>query len=284
EDGKTSGVVTHQVDSLRQFQILRSTQPTDGSQKDSEKEPARTDKMLLVGALDFTDAPPLPGTGEEVKEIAALSKSNGISALLLTGAKGNKPAVLADLPGCAYVHFATHGYFDAGNSSAKSNIAQSPTSRVRSFRETDETDEAIAAQNILLRSGLLLSASKSTDKNSVGTSSRLTALEVLNVDLSKCTVVALSACETGRGEQVTGQGVIGLRASVIAAGARNVLMSLWKVDDRATAKLMKLFYSNLWQKNESPSAALRDAQDELRRDPAFADPFYWAAWIIVGDS
>jgi CHAT domain-containing protein len=80
-------------------------------------------------------------------------------------------------------------------------------------------------------------------------------------------LAVLSACETGLGDVAGGEGVLGLQRAFHIAGARNVVASLWKVEDRATAVLMKHFYTNLWQKNLPPIEALRQAQLYVYRHP-----------------
>ena len=77
----------------------------------------------------------------------------------------------------------------------------------------------------------------------------------------------LSACDTGLGDVAGGEGVFGLQRAFHIAGAHNVVASLWKVDDQATAALMELFYHNLWIKNLPPIEALRQAQLAIYRHP-----------------
>src|SRR5579885_3255622 len=112
----------------------------------------------------------------------------------------------------------------------------------------------------------------------------LTAEEMVGLDLGRAELMTLSACETGLGEQATGQGVLGLRASIMAAGARSIVMSLWKVPDESTLKLMQEFYTNLWVKKLPRIEALKKAQEAVRNEPyeRFASPIYWAAWVLVG--
>jgi CHAT domain-containing protein len=80
-------------------------------------------------------------------------------------------------------------------------------------------------------------------------------------------LVVLSACETGLGDVAGGEGVFGLQRAFHLAGARSVVASLWKVDDRATAALMALFYEQLWTKTMPPVIALQRAQLALYRHP-----------------
>jgi CHAT domain-containing protein len=96
-------------------------------------------------------------------------------------------------------------------------------------------------------------------------------------------LVVLSACQTGLGKNVRGEGVIGLTRGFMYAGAASVVASLWKVDDEATAELMKLFYQNMFEKGMTPAAALREAQNEFRHHPVWNAPYYWAGFTLQGD-
>ena len=96
-------------------------------------------------------------------------------------------------------------------------------------------------------------------------------------------LVVLSACRTGLGKEVRGEGLIGLTRGFMYAGASSVVASLWKVDDEATAELMKYFYANMLQKGMRPAEALRAAQNTLRQDPQWASPHYWAGFTLQGE-
>jgi CHAT domain-containing protein len=96
-------------------------------------------------------------------------------------------------------------------------------------------------------------------------------------------LVVLSACNTALGKEVKGEGLIGLTRGFMYSGARGVVASLWKVDDDATAELMKHFYAGLFQKGLTPAAALRDAQLALRSQKRWRSPYYWAAFVIQGE-
>ena len=110
----------------------------------------------------------------------------------------------------------------------------------------------------------------------------LSVHEILDMDLSADLVVA-SACDSGRGELVEGEGVLGLTRAFMIAGASQVVVSLWKVDDAATGALMAHFYARL-AAGDRTSVALAAAQRHLRgiRDGAWAHPRYWAAWVCWG--
>jgi CHAT domain-containing protein len=96
-------------------------------------------------------------------------------------------------------------------------------------------------------------------------------------------LVVLSACQTGLGKDVKGEGLIGLTRGFMYAGASGVVASLWKVDDDATAELMKHFYDGLFKRDLTPAAALREAQLTLRKDKRWQNPYFWAGFVIQGD-
>lgn len=100
----------------------------------------------------------------------------------------------------------------------------------------------------------------------------------LNADL-----VVLSACETALGKEVKGEGIIGLTRGFMFAGASSVAASLWQVEDRATADLMKRFYQGMLRENLTPSNALRQAQISMLKEKNSAHPFYWAGFTLQGD-
>ncbi|HEY7214102.1 MAG TPA: CHAT domain-containing protein [Thermoanaerobaculia bacterium] len=96
-------------------------------------------------------------------------------------------------------------------------------------------------------------------------------------------LVVLSACETALGQEVRGEGLIGLTRAFFVAGARRVLVSLWPVEDRATAELMRRFYRELLHNHRSPAAALQAAQNSLRQEPGWKARYYWAGFVLQGD-
>jgi CHAT domain-containing protein len=100
----------------------------------------------------------------------------------------------------------------------------------------------------------------------------------LNADL-----VVLSACETALGREVRGEGLIGLTQGFMYAGARRLLVSLWRVDDRATGALMARFYKHMLVDGLEPAAALGRAQASIATEPRWRDPFFWGAFVLLGD-
>ena len=161
------------------------------------------------------------------------------------------------LPGSRYVHLATHGFF----------VPQPGTDQF-----------GVQTWIAQLQSGLIVAPPPSSGQTS---DQYLTAEEIGRLDLRGTELVVLSACESGRGSIQSGQGMVGLQQSFISAGAKGVISSLWKVDDLATAELMRLFYYYLWRENTNPSEALRRAQQALRANSQFAPSGYWAAFTFT---
>lgn len=145
-----------------------------------------------------------------------------------------------------YIHFATHGYLDS-----------------------DRPD----------LSAVLLSL---VDEKGEPQDGFLRAHEVYNLDLP-AELVVLSACQTGLGKEIKGEGLVGLTRGFMYAGARRVLVSLWNVNDKATAELMQRFYRRMLRDNQSPAAALRLAQVEMWQQKQWQSPYYWAAFTMQGE-
>jgi len=110
----------------------------------------------------------------------------------------------------------------------------------------------------------------------------LTATDIFNLRLN-ADLVVLSGCRTALGQELRGEGLVGLSRGFMYAGAPRVVSSLWRVDDAATAQLMKRFYHGLLKQGLPAAAALRAAQAELMRRPRFRHPFYWSAFQLQGE-
>jgi CHAT domain-containing protein len=155
-----------------------------------------------------------------------------------------------------YIHFATHGYF--------------PPSAPE-------------------KSGIVLSL---YDKNKTPINGYLGLAEVYNLKLQS-DVVTLSACHTGRGEVVKGEGMVGIARGFMYAGAPRVVSTLWAIDDESPTWFMQQFYDGLLNKGLPAAAALKRAQLRmLGQDPEFVgpkpkkewkNPYYWAGYILTGE-
>jgi CHAT domain-containing protein/Tfp pilus assembly protein PilF len=106
--------------------------------------------------------------------------------------------------------------------------------------------------------------------------------EIYNLQLN-ADLVVLSACESGLGKEIKGEGLIGLTRGFMYAGAPRVVASLWTVDDYATAELMKLFYQRMLKDGLPAGAALRAAQLEFSGDKRWASPYFWAGFVLLGE-
>jgi CHAT domain-containing protein len=96
-------------------------------------------------------------------------------------------------------------------------------------------------------------------------------------------LIVLSACKTGLGQLLKGEGLIGLTRGFMHAGSPRVVASLWRVEDLGTAELMKRFYQHMARGNMAPPSALRQAQIELLRSKRWNSPYFWAGFVLQGE-
>src|SRR5262249_46791108 len=158
-----------------------------------------------------------------------------------------------------YLLVATHGFFLPEPEQKEPPDLEG----IRSLRMLRFRPDAVTA-NPALRSGLAFAGA---NRAAVGRgTSFLTAFEASELDLRRVDLAVLSACETGRGQVKSGEGVLGLQRAFQLAGARTAVTSLWKVDDLATQALMTRFHRNLWKERLGKLEALREAQLWLVND------------------
>jgi len=189
--------------------------------------------------------PRLLFTQEESRRIAALVPER--LRLDATGFRATRAMAMSpELQQYRYLHFATHGWLDS------------------------ETPE---------RSSLVLSLidSQGRDQDGFLRSSDISGLK-FTADL-----VTLSACQTGLGKQIAGEGMIGLTRSFLHAGAARVVVSYWNVNDEATADLMGAFYQQILKHGQRPAAALRSAQLAMLRGKRWSSPYFWAPFTLLGE-
>jgi CHAT domain-containing protein len=185
----------------------------------------------------------------------------------------NEPMLRAHLPGSRYVHLATHGFFADEKFRSMFRLTDDQERLYGGQRDLVTAQRAtVTARNPLILSGVVLAGANLPPHTNdlglpTGDDGILTAEEVVSLNLRGTELVVLSACETGLGRTGGGEGVFGLQRAFHLAGARNVLASLWKVDDQATAAQMKLFYQKLWVEQKTPLQALREAQLHVYRNP-----------------
>jgi CHAT domain-containing protein/tetratricopeptide (TPR) repeat protein len=128
-------------------------------------------------------------------------------------------------------------------------------------------------------SGVVLSL---LDENGETQNGFLRLNDIFNLNLP-AELVVLSACETGLGENIRGEGLVGLTRGFMYAGARRVVVSLWAVNDLATSEVMAKFYQKMLNEEQNPVVALREAQLEMWNSENRQSPYYWAAFTIQGD-
>ena len=189
--------------------------------------------------------PRLPFTRQEATRLLALTPM--ASSFQAMDFQANRETVLkGDLSQYRYVHFATHGVLDSERPGLSS---------------------------------LVLSMVNAQGKPQDGF---LRANDIYNLKLP-AELVVLSACQTGLGKEIKGEGLVGLTRGFMYAGAARVVVSLWSVNDKATAELMTKFYQKMLKQGERPAAALRAAQVEMWRQKQWQSPYYWAAFTMQGE-
>ena len=222
----------------------------------------------------------LPGTEKEAKDIAQIFTDRQQAVHLFDGLHGTEES-LKRLSGSGktILHIATHGFY-ADNAA--------PTARafnLLGLLAANDRTTVSAEDKMLSRNGLLFAGANTALRNGPVPDNRddgiLTALELSGLDFRGMELVVLSACQTGLGE-VTGEGVFGLQRGFKKAGAQTLMMSLWKVDDRATQLLMTAFYRNLLA-GKDKRTAFTEAQHYLRTtdNGKYNAPQYWAAFIML---
>jgi tetratricopeptide (TPR) repeat protein/CHAT domain-containing protein len=193
----------------------------------------------------------LPGTAAETEAIRQ-AFGGGEAVLALQGANATESALRGALAGKRYVHLATHGLVDESRGSLFAALALTPPAKA-----TADDDGFLQLHEIY-------------------------QLRIPDVELA-----VLSACETNLGTSVGSEGVFALSRGFLAAGARRVIASQWSVEDRSTADLIGRFFREVAAADTHGRAAnfavaLRNAKREIRRNPAWAHPYFWAAFVITG--
>jgi CHAT domain-containing protein len=184
-------------------------------------------------------------TGTEAKKILALiPETQRLQALDFNASRAT--ATDPNLAQYEIIHLATHGLLDPINPEL---------------------------------SGIVLSLYDQKGKSQDGF---LRLHDIFNLNLP-AELVVLSACETGLGKDVRGEGLVGLTRGFMYAGSRRVVVSLWSVNDVATSEVMAKFYQKMLQEGQNPVSALRAAQLEMWKSQQWQSPYYWAAFTIQGD-
>jgi CHAT domain-containing protein len=240
---KTIAVIADPVFNATDLRVARNK--GDGESTPSKIKVSEGELFRSASGVGLAMFSRLPFSRKEADEIAALvPEANRMIALDFAA---NKETVQSRaLNQFQAVHFATHGLLNS------------------------ERPEL---------SGLVFSL---LDENGNPRDGFLRLHEIYNLRLA-ADLVVLSACQTALGRDVKGEGLIGLTRGFMYAGASRVVAGLWRVDDRATAQLMRHFYKSMLSEQAKPSAALRKAQLTLLNDKRWASPYYWAPFVIQGE-
>jgi len=195
--------------------------------------------------MSIATFPRLPFTRREADAISSIAPKGDVTEDLDFDAS-KATALSAQLKDYRIVHFATHGLLN------------------------NEHPEL---------SGLVFSL---VDKQGNEQDGFLRMLDIYNMELN-ADLVVLSACQTALGKEIGEEGLIGLTRGFMYAGAPRVVASLWKVDDEATAELMKKFYEGMLRDHQTPAQALRSAQQWMRTQKPWQAPYYWAGFVLQGE-
>lgn len=189
--------------------------------------------------------PRLPFTRQEANRIIGLAGAkDSMEALDFRASLAT--ATSAEMRRYRYLHFATHGYLNS-----------------------EQPDLSAIVLDLV-------------DQNGRPQPGFLRVNDIYNLKLP-ADLVVLSACETGLGKEIRGEGIVGLTRGFMYAGVPRVIVSLWSVNDRATEELMATFYQKLLQEKLTPAAALREAQLAMVKSSQWSAPYFWAAFVQQGE-
>ncbi|CCQ69688.1 hypothetical protein CWATWH0402_3461 [Crocosphaera watsonii WH 0402] len=215
------------------------------------QKPNQTSNIVsnLERSLKSVDRPrPIPrldGTREEAENILSLVPSEQTTKAL--DFEANRTFVMnGGLNDYQIIHFATHGFLSSDSPEL---------------------------------SGIVLSL---VDENGSEQNGFLRLNDIYDLELN-AELVVLSACQTGLGEEIRGEGLVGLTRGFMYAGVPSLVVSLWDVNDLGTSRLMSRFYENYLSEKMTPAAALRAAQIEMWKQEKWRSPYYWSAFTLQGD-
>lgn len=238
---------------MKDDERVKTTKDQNATSVEKTTAPSQSakERQLIKAAQDTGMAngrfyvPRLPGTRREAEQIVAMV-STAERRLALDFAASRDTATSAALSQYRYVHLSTHGLLNSVHPELSGLV----------FSLVNERGEP--------QDGFLL------------------AHEIFNLKLPAEAVV-LSACETGIGKDIKGEGLVSLTRGFMYAGAPRVVVSLWGVSDLATTELMVRFYQEMLKEGMPPAAALRAAQLSLVNNKRWASPYYWAPFTLQGE-
>lgn len=231
------------------FTALTLGNPSYGVPSGAELAEENTRSVVLRSHLT-----PLPFTGRESRQVEEVLNQAGVKTVRLVETEATEGNVRREVRGRGIIHLACHGFADQAHGNLFGSLALS----IGQNGASDPGDDGF-----------------------------LTLGEIYDLDLRGCELAILSACQTNYGPEQEGEGVWTLSRGFLVAGARRVVASNWVVDDAATAQLVTQFCAELAQRLEADrehayAEALLAAKRQVRSQPRWAAPFYWASMVVVG--
>lgn len=236
--------------------------PKTSDTSDATPQPLR--RRASVRPASFA---PLPASARELDALSEVFRDpdDDEALIVLRGEAATKAALFERCGDVQWLHVASHGYASVERASPLA---------------LDDFSREIRGLSPRVLCGLALAGADAPQSATDRSRGILSGEELCGLDLSKCRLATLSACDTSVGVQRAGLGIASLQSSLRMAGARSTLTSLWKVDDAATAELMASFYRRVVDDGATPAEALRQAKKALRERRA--PPRDWAGWVLTG--
>jgi CHAT domain-containing protein len=269
------------------FGPRRAEAAAPGAKSDGHTRSAVDARLVRACAGAPLDFEPLAGSRLEVQQIARVwitASGSSDSVRVLSGAEAREDLFARYAPGARVLHLATHGFFlDTGCSEhvpGTRAVGGLSVARPAGFDQVWRLPVGVSA--------LALAGANNSSKRAANDSDGiLLAEEVAAMRLTGVDWAVLSACDTGIGTLVAGEGVLGLRRAFQLAGVGTVIMTLWPVDDRSTTELMRQLYRSRFVDGLPSDQALRAASLSVLRSRRAAGqsthPFFWASFLAAGD-
>jgi len=232
-----------------------------------EKEDPRVERSNGKSTVDPPGKSDLTEHSRAMEDVSILSNLGNVTRLMSSGKEAEVIMALAPHETCLQA---------TGFDASRSAVTKRDLSR---YRVIHFATHGLVNSTYPELSGIVLSLFDRTGNPQDGF---LRMHEIYNLNIP-VDLVVLSACDTALGKNVKGEGIIGLTRGFMYAGASGIIASLWKVEDAATAELMKVFYRELLKNGQPPAAALRTAQISLREKKQWHAPYYWAAFVLQGE-
>lgn len=245
---------------------------------------------LIMGGINYSkhDSINFPwafleGTRKESSSISSKLTSKGYDVKYYDGSKATEERFKQEAPDNEIIHIATHGFFFPDPNQPREELGwEKIGNQFDSLRGTNFYADwsFIKNPNPMMRSGIVFASANDVwnqEKPSNLEDGILAAAEISNLNLSRANLVVFSACETGLGDIKGSEGVLGLQRALKLAGAKNLLMSLWKVPDVETEIFMTDFYRRLIE-GKSVYESFTETQKMMQKQ---YDPFFWAGFVLM---